>query len=143
MRCFLSRGVGAAFFRKKIPVASAADQACFIDSMPAKSSGPKERVVLLMLLGVLLALVVFLGGLLLQTYRKYENFRARELRIEQKLAQARKEFDRKEAYLLRLMEDGEFLERVARERLGYARPDELLFRFPPGGEVEVGSPGRF
>jgi cell division protein FtsB len=32
-------------------------------------------------------------------------------------------------YLARLLEDPEFLERVVRERLGYARPDELLFRF--------------
>jgi cell division protein FtsB len=30
---------------------------------------------------------------------------------------------------MRLLEDPEFLERVARERLGYARPDELIFRF--------------
>jgi cell division protein FtsB len=35
----------------------------------------------------------------------------------------------KEAYLTRLIEDPEFLQRVARERLGYSRPDELLFRF--------------
>ncbi len=111
--------------------------------MAGKNSGPKERVVLLMLLGVLLALVVFFGGLLLQTYRKYENFRARELRIEQKLAQARKEFALKEAYLVRLLEDQEFLERVVRERLGYARPDELLFRFLPDGRVEAGAATSF
>ena len=35
----------------------------------------------------------------------------------------------KEAYMARLIDDPEFLERVVRERLGYARPDELLFRF--------------
>lgn len=98
--------------------------------MVGHNSKRKERVVLLMVLGVFLALFVFFGGLLLQTYREYKNFRARELRIETKLAQARKEFSRKEAYLTRLMEDQEFLERVVRERLGYARPDELLFRFP-------------
>ncbi|MGB0344755.1 MAG: hypothetical protein ACPGGJ_05095 [Coraliomargarita sp.] len=28
-----------------------------------------------------------------------------------------------------MLEDSEFLERVARERLGYSRPDEVLFRF--------------
>ena len=42
---------------------------------------------------------------------------------------ARKEFAQKEAYMTRLIDDPEFLERVVRERLGYARPDELLFRF--------------
>ncbi len=89
----------------------------------------KERVILLMMLGVLLALIVFFSSLMIQTYREYKNFRVRELRIEAKLTQARKEFVQKEMYLARLLEDPEFLERVVRERLGYARPDELLFRF--------------
>ena len=61
--------------------------------------------------------------------RQYQNFKERENRIEAKLIQARKEFAQKEAYLSRLLDDPEFLERVVRERLGYARPDELLFRF--------------
>ena len=95
----------------------------------SKPSQRKERVILLMMMGVLLALIVFFSSLLVQTYREYKNFRAREFRIEAKLTQARKEFDQKEMYLARLLEDPEFLERVVRERLGYARPDELLFRF--------------
>jgi len=97
--------------------------------MSKESAQRKERILLLMLLGMLVVLVGFFGSLLLRTHREYENFRARESRIEQKLIQARKEFDQKEAYLTRLLEDPEFLERIARERLGYARPDELLFRF--------------
>ena len=68
-------------------------------------------------------------GLVLKTHREYQNFKARENRIEAKLIQARKEFAQKEAYMTRLIDDPEFLERVVRERLGYARPDELLFRF--------------
>ncbi len=84
---------------------------------------------MLMLLGMLVVLVIFFSSLILQTYREYKNFRAREIRIEAKLTQARKEFEQKEAYLARLLEDPEFLERVVRERLGYSRPDELLFRF--------------
>ena len=74
-------------------------------------------------------LVIFFSSLILQTYREYQNFRAREVRIEAKLTQARKEFQQKETYLARLLEDPEFLKRVVRERLGYSRPDELLFRF--------------
>jgi len=84
---------------------------------------------MLMMLGVLLVLIIFFSSLIVQNYREYKNFRARELRIEVKLTQARKEFQEKEAYLGQLLEDPEFLERVVRERLGYARPDELLFRF--------------
>ena len=89
----------------------------------------KERALVLMLMGMLCVLVIFLGGLVLKTHREYQNFKARENRIEAKLIQARKEFVQKEAYMTRLIDDPEFLERVARERLGYARPDELLFRF--------------
>lgn len=97
--------------------------------MSKASAQRKERVILLMLLGMLIVLVIFFSSLMLQTYREYKNFRAREVRIEAKLTQARKEFEQKEAYLARLLEDPEFLERVVRERLGYSRPDELLFRF--------------
>jgi cell division protein FtsB len=89
----------------------------------------KERALVLMLMGMLCVLVVFFGGLVLKTHREYQNFKARENRIEAKFIQARKEFAHKEAYMTRLIDDPEFLERVARERLGYARPDELLFRF--------------
>jgi cell division protein DivIC len=87
---------------------------------------------MLMLLCMLAVLVIFFCSLILQTHREYSNFKARENRIELKLIQARKEFDQKEAYLNRLLEDPEFLERVARERLGYSRPGELLFRFDDG-----------
>ena len=95
----------------------------------SKSAQRKERALLLIMVGVLVVLAVFLGSLMVQAYREYQNFKSRELRIEAKLTQARKEFEHKEAYLARLLDDPEFLERVVRERLGYARPDEVLFRF--------------
>ena len=97
--------------------------------MAQNSAWRRERALVLILMGMLSVLVVFLGGLVLKTYREYRNFKEREYGMEAKLLQVRKEFDRKEAYLARLLDDPEFLERVARERLGYARPDELLFRF--------------
>ena len=89
----------------------------------------KERVIMLMLLGMLFVLTLFFISIILQTHREHSNFKARENRIELKLIQARKEFEHKEAYLTRLLEDPEFMERVVRERLGYSRPGELLFRF--------------
>ena len=97
--------------------------------MPKKSAQRKERALMLMLIGLLSVLVVFFGGLVLKTHREFGNFKDLENRVEAKLIQARKEFAQKEAYLMRLMDDPEFLERVARERLSYARPDELIFRF--------------
>ena len=97
--------------------------------MSKTSAQRKERALVLMLIGMLCVLVVFFGSLVLKTHREYQNFKYRENRIEVKLIQARKEFAHKEAYLSRLLDDPDFLERVVRERLGYARPDELLFRF--------------
>tara|TARA_B100000989_G_scaffold266673_1_gene220319 strand:+ start:4048 stop:4470 length:423 start_codon:yes stop_codon:yes gene_type:complete len=101
----------------------------FVVSMSKNNAQRKERALVLMLMGMLCVLVIFFGGLVLKTHREYQNFKARENRIEAKLIQARKEFAQKEAYMARLINDPEFLERVVRERLGYARPDELLFRF--------------
>ena len=97
--------------------------------MPENKLQRKERALVLMLMGMLCVLVIFFGGLVLKTHREFQNFKARENRIEAKFIQARKEFAQKEAYMTRLIDDPEFLERVVRERLGYARPDELLFRF--------------
>ena len=78
---------------------------------------------------VLVLLIIFFSGLVIRTYNELKNFQRRESRLELRILEAESEFKRKEAYFKRLLEDDEFLERVARQRLGYARPDELLFRF--------------
>lgn len=78
---------------------------------------------------VLVLLIIFFSGLIIRTYNELKNFQIRESRLELRLLEAENEFKRKEAYFKRLLEDDEFLERVARQRLGYARPNELLFRF--------------
>lgn len=78
---------------------------------------------------VLLLLITFFTGLVFKTFNELRNFQIREARLEHMLLETENEFKRKEAYYKLLLEDDEFLERVARQRLGYARPDELLFRF--------------
>ncbi len=78
---------------------------------------------------VMMVTVSFFAGILIKTHREFAQFEERERRIEAELAQARKTFSQQEAYYHRLLNDPEFLERIARERLGYARPDELVFRF--------------
>lgn len=97
--------------------------------MQKNQQNHKERVIFWMSLVALLVLGVFLGSMILQTRREYLHFIEREAALETRLAQAQKEFRRKEAYFSRILEDEEFLERVARERLGYSRPGEVLFRF--------------
>ena len=78
---------------------------------------------------VLVLLIIFFSGLNIRTYNELKNFQAEEIRLKQRNLELENEFKRKEAYINRLLVDDEFRERVARQRLGYARPDELLFRF--------------
>jgi len=46
----------------------------------------------------------------------------------------------KEEYLDKLLTDPVFLERVARERLGYTRPEEWIYRFPNETEETTQTP---
>ncbi len=81
-------------------------------------------------LSILLVSVVFsFVMVLLSTYREYHGFREREEAIVERLEALRRERDHKEEYLRLVLEDPEFLERVVRERLGYAGPDETIFLF--------------
>jgi cell division protein FtsB len=88
------------------------------------------KIIFMMLMVTFLVLIFFFGSMILKTYRELQQFSEREARLVVKLKQAEKEFFQKETYLKRL-QDPEFLERVARERLGYTKPDEVIFRFAP------------
>ena len=66
---------------------------------------------------------------LLQTYREYQSMKLRERSYREELARARAEIRLKEEYFNRLMNDQEFFERIVRQRLGYSRSDEVVFRF--------------
>ncbi len=46
----------------------------------------------------------------------------------------------KEEYLDKLLTDPVFLERVVRERLGYTRPEEWIYRFPKESEETTQTP---
>lgn len=76
-----------------------------------------------------LAVVVSLGTVLLQTWRQYRTFEARAAETEAHVQALREEFAYKEEYLRLVLSDRDFLEKVVRDRLGYVRPDETIFRF--------------
>lgn len=85
---------------------------------------------LLIFLGiVLLGMAVFWGMAIYQTWRDYDTFRVKEVNYRQQLAEARRIQMEREAYLNRLLSDQAFFEKVVRERLGYSRENELIFRF--------------
>lgn len=77
-------------------------------------------------------LFVVIGGftmMLMQAYREYDNFKGREQAMEERVTDMRRQVSAKERYLDHLLNNPEFLERVIRLKLGYARPDEVIFRF--------------
>ena len=78
---------------------------------------------------LLLAVVVSFTTVFIQTWREYEGFQAREAARLKVVELARVDFQRKDDYFRLLISDQAFLERVVRERLGYAQPDETVFRF--------------
>jgi cell division protein FtsB len=88
-----------------------------------------SRLLRLFLLLLLVAVMVGLGLVWSQTWREYETFGERHAEVEQRLAELREHREEKEAYLRAFLNDPEFVERVVRERLGYVRPDETVFRF--------------
>ena len=87
------------------------------------------RIILIFLFGNLCLIIFSITMVLMQTSREYENFKLREAQYEKRLLLARKEFKAKEDYVNRMLNNPESIERLIREKLGYTRPDEMIFRF--------------
>lgn len=78
----------------------------------------------------LVGTVITFAVLLQQTQRELNAYAEREAEYEVRLERLQVQYRQKVAYLEKLERDPEFLERVVRERLGYSRPDDLIYRFP-------------
>ncbi len=65
----------------------------------------------------------------LQTRREYVKLRGIEQRLEQRLSETEIRLAEQEEILRRLRTDPAYVERVIRRRLGYAKPDEFIWRF--------------
>ena len=84
--------------------------------------------------GFLLAtgLFIYTGAVLIPSaLRERAQMRDRMVQLERKLAADERAIEKKKAFLEKLSTDPEFLERVAREKLRYAKPDEWILRFEP------------
>lgn len=84
--------------------------------------------------GVLLAtgLFIYTGSVLIPSaLRERTQMRERMVQLERNLAADELAIEKKKAFLQKLSSDPEFLERVAREKLRYAKPDEWILRFEP------------
>jgi len=87
-----------------------------------------------LIIGLYLLLFLVIGaasGLYFwDTREEYERLRKLQLASEQRLAEAEARLQEQEKTLERLRTDPVYVEKVIRKRLGYAKPDEYIFRFP-------------
>lgn len=75
------------------------------------------------------ALTAVFAYLFIDANREYRHFRYRESQMQERVVEREKVFERKRVYFEKLAHDPEFLEAVVRERLGFAKEGEVIFRF--------------
>ncbi len=90
-----------------------------------------RRVVIIIQILLFFAVSAVFGVSLWQTRAEYLQVRAQEAESRRRLAEAEQRLHEQEQMLARLRTDPAYVERVIREQLGYARPDEFIFRFEP------------
>lgn len=89
-----------------------------------------HKIVVALLGVLLLGICISIGLVLFQTNRELQVLREREVAYRQELAEKNDLYQERHAYLKKLLNDPAFFEKVVRERLGYSREDEIIFRFP-------------
>jgi len=72
--------------------------------------------------------VVGAGIFFWQTQQEYRNLRTQERGVHARLEEAQQRLREQERTLERLRSDPTYVERVIRQRLGYAKPDEYIVR---------------
>lgn len=75
------------------------------------------------------ALTLFAGLFFVRTHGEMQALRNRESDNRRQLAELKKTLAEQKVTVDRLNNDPAYIERVIRERLGYARPDEVVIRF--------------
>jgi cell division protein DivIC len=90
-----------------------------------------RRVVILIYTLLFFALSAVFGVSLWQTRAEYLQLRAQEAVSRRRLAEAEQRLHDQQQILERLRTDPAYVERIIRQQLGYAKPDEFIFRFEP------------
>lgn len=88
-----------------------------------------RRIIIILYVVVLGALGVAGGAVFFDARAQYQQLRQTELANRAKLAEARARLREEERVLERLKTDPEFVETAIRQRLRYAKPGEVIFRF--------------
>jgi cell division protein DivIC len=90
-----------------------------------------RRLIIAFYLLLFLSLAVGSGSFFWQTRREYDRLLEIEGRTKVRLAEAEQKLREQERVLNRLRTDPAFVEMYIRQRLGYAKPEEDVYRFAP------------
>lgn len=88
-----------------------------------------HRLLLAVCALVSLGVITGLGVVLSQTRAEYARVRQAELQVRRRLAEVEVKLAEQEVVLDRLRNDPAYIDMVIRRRLGYAKPEEFVFRF--------------
>lgn len=90
-----------------------------------------RRFIVMLYLLLFVSAAVASTAFFIQTRAEYLRLREVERVAAERLAVAKTKLTEQETTLRRLQDDPRYVEMVIRRRLGYARADELIFRFEP------------
>lgn len=91
----------------------------------------KRRLILLLYFVLLTGFGIWAGGMFMEARGEYVELQQIQAANRAKLAAKEAQLREQERILERLRSDPTFVEKVIRQRLGYARPGEVVFRFDP------------
>lgn len=88
-----------------------------------------RRVIVVLYLALFLGVTVTSGVFFWQAKQQYNRLKAMEDQSRARLVAAELRLREQEKILDRLRTDPDYVEKVIRQRLGYAKPGEYIFRF--------------
>lgn len=88
-----------------------------------------RRLILGLYLALFAGIGVAAGLFFLDAHEEYVRLRTIQADDLRRLAEAEKRLHEQEIVLQRLRTDPAYVEKVIRRKLGYAKPDEFIFRF--------------
>lgn len=88
-----------------------------------------SKVILGVFCALFAAVTLWAVTFFVQMHRDFTALRAQEALNQRRLAEAEARLQAQEKYLDQLRHDPVLVERLIREKLGYAKPEEFVFRF--------------
>lgn len=102
---------------------------------PRLSNVPSDvnsrRLILSLFVAVFVGVAAVSGMFFWQTRQEYGRLLVQEAQSRQRLAEAQLKLQEQQRVLDRLRTDPAYVDTVIRRRLGYAKPEEMIFRFEP------------